>query len=240
MSRYYVGMRKPIKNWDGEERLERVGATHAEIWANEVARLRTSRRLSEFGRIVGRMERRLPYKMLMKGNRGKPWREAWIALNFGRATNVTHARLAEDSAPCEDFYLKRVGEPWCAYEATEALLADRKRDAEIDAEESAPQHGRVIHIEDCDIRRESDGALPSIVSALHKKSGKARNGRLVIYWNTGWLIGARAFIAGLREHSKAYRDAFAEAWVMGSSSLFRIAPDFQMVQGPPRALGSRD
>lgn len=229
-------MRRPIQNWDGEERLEKVGTAHAKILANEVERLRTTRPLIEFGRIVARMERRLPYATLMKGNRGKPWREAWIALNFGRATNVTHARLADDSAPCEDFYLKRLGEPWRAYEATEALLAGRRRDAEIGDE---PTEGHVTHLEDCDIRRESDGALPAIVGALQRKSGKARNGRLVIYWNTGWLIGAGSFITGLHEQTEPFRSTFAEAWVMGSSSLFRVAPTFEMVQGPPRALGPR-
>lgn len=180
------------------------------------------------------MERRLPYAMLMKGNRGKPWREAWIAYNFGTAMKATHLQMAPTGAQ-EDFYMKREG-AWLPHEVTEALLAGRKRDEEVKA--GTPEHGEVNFIEHCDIQRESDGALPALVKALEKKLRTARGGRLVIYWNTGWLIGAGDFVEGLRLQTAPFRDAFAEAWIMGKASLFRVAPDFMMVQGPPTSLGN--
>lgn len=204
--------------------------------SNEVERLRTARPLKEFARIVGRMERRIPYDVLMAGNRGKPWREAWIALNFGVARQATHLQLAAAGLPGEDFYLKRAGERWRAFEATEAMLPGRKRDEEVKA--STPAHGQVVRLEDCDIRRESNGALPALIAALQKKARTSRGDRLVIYWNTGWLIGAGAFIEGLKTESLPFRETFAEAWIMGKASLFRVAPDFAMVQGPPISLGS--
>ncbi|MCC6787094.1 MAG: hypothetical protein IT547_04585 [Hyphomonadaceae bacterium] len=230
-------MRPPIQTWNGEERLERAGAPLEQLIANDVERLRAARPLKEFARIVSRMERRLPYEVLMAGNRGKPWREAWIALNFGVARSATHLQLAAAGLPGEDFYMKRADEAWYAFEATEAMLPGRKRDEEVKA--NKPEHGQVIHLEDCDIRRESDGALPALVSALQKKARTSRGDRLVVYWNTGWLIGAADFIDGLKTQTAPFRGAFAEAWIMGKASLFRVAPDFAMVQGPPTSLGAK-
>jgi|CXWL01.1.fsa_nt_gi hypothetical protein len=227
-------MKPPIRQWNGEDRLERVGASIDDMLAKDIERLRTARPIKEFARVVNRMERRIPYEVLMAGNRGKPWREAWVALNFGMAMKATHLQMAPTGAQ-EDFYMKREG-AWLPYEVTEALLAGRKRDEEVKA--STPEHGEVNFIEHCDIQRESDGALPALLKALEKKLRTARGGRLVIYWNTGWLIGAGDFIEGLRLQTEPFRDAFAEAWIMGKASLFRVAPDFMMVQGPPTSLGN--
>lgn len=161
-------MKPPIQSWNGKEQLERAGTPLERLIASDVARLRTARPLKEFARIVSRMERRIPYSVLMASNRGKPWREAWIALNFGVAREATHLQLAAAGLPGEDFYMKRAGDAWRAFEATEAMLLGRKRDEEVKS--SNPTQGQVVHVEHGDIQRESDGALPALVNALEKKA----------------------------------------------------------------------
>lgn len=86
------------------------------------------------------------------------------------------------------------------------------------------------------MRRESEGAAPAVLRVLEKKSKSARNGYLVIYLNTGWLIDARQFVRDLEEQSEPYRSLFSEAWMIGKRSLFRLAPRFEMVKGPPGSL----
>lgn len=198
----------------------------------EVARLRAARSMRELERVLSRMEREIPFLTLMTERAGKPFLEAWIAWQFGRAIKATHARLAPEYAP-DDFFLKRPGVGWQSWQATEAMPKDRRRSAELRAH--IPQHGEVRHVDDEQIRRESAAALPALIASLERK--RAAGGRLVIYWNTGWLIGARSFIDGLREQSEPYRSHFTEAWIMGKRSLFRVAPDFEMVEGPPVAFG---
>lgn len=218
-------MKQRTTVWNGEECLKARGVDA------EVARLRMGRSLREFERVLNRMERETPFLTLMTERAGKPFLEAWIALHFGRAIKATHARLATDCAP-DDFYLRRPGIGWQEWQATEAMLEGRRRSADLRAH--VPQHGEVRHIDDDEIQRQSAGALPALLNALERK--KAAGGRLVIYWNTGWLIGAQRFIDGLRQQSEPFRAAFIEAWIMGKSSLFRVAPDFQMVNGPPTAF----
>lgn len=213
------------REWDGEENLKERGLDA------EIARLRSGRPMREFEAILRRMEREIPFLTLMADRRGKPFLEAWIAWHFGRAIVATHARLAPECA-ADDFYLKRRNIGWQPWQATEAMLEGRQRGKELRAH--IPQHGEVRHVEDDEILRESAGALPAIVKALERK--KAAGGRLVIYWNTGWLRGASAFIEALQSETEAYRSDFTEAWIMGSSSLFRVAPDFEMLKGPPAAF----
>lgn len=218
-------MRTKPQDWNGEENLKERGLDA------EVARLRVGRPMREFEGILRRMEREIPFLTLMADRRGKPFLEAWIAWHFGRAISATHARLAPEYA-ADDFYLKRRGVGWQPWQATEAMLEGRQRAKELRAH--IPQHGEVRHVEDDEILRESAGALPAIIKALERK--KAAGGRLAIYWNTGWLRGAGAVIEGLRAQTEPYRADFEEAWIMGSSSLFRVAPDFEMVKGPPAAF----
>lgn len=163
---------------------------------------------------------------------GKAFREAWIALEFARAIGATHIQLADENAP-DDFYIKPRGKGWQAFQATEAMLDGHGQERAALFRQRAPQHGDVRHVEDADIRRASAGAIPAILARLNDKALSARGGRLVIYWNTGWLIGVGKFIEALKLQTEQYRDTFSEAWVMGKRSLFRVAPDFEMVQGPP-------
>lgn len=51
-------------------------------------------------------------------------------------------------------------------------------------------------------------------------------------------MGAREFLEGLKTQTLPFRGTFVEAWIMGKASLFRVAPDFAMVQGPPASLGT--
>jgi len=156
-----------------------------------------------------------------------------VAREFGLATNAKRLKLAAANLPGKDFYMKRAAEPWHPYEITEALLGGRRRDEEI---KSAPS----VRVESAtEIRFQSDGALPALLAALENKLRKARGGRLIVYWNTGWLIGAEEFIEALETQTEVFREKFAEAWIIGKGSLFRVAPDFVMVAGPPVSLGGK-
>lgn len=219
-------MRLPIRHWNGEESLS------DRTMAAETARLRTARPRREFERIVNRMERSFEPVTLVVERPGKAFREAWIAGEFARAIGATHVQLAEDNAP-DDFYLKRKGQGWQAFQATEAMLDGHGQQRATEFRERFPQHGDVRHVEDAEIRRASAGAIPAIIGRLEDKSLSARGGRLIIYWNTGWLIGVGKFIDGLRAQTEPFRGTFAEAWIIGKRSLFRISPDFEMIRGPP-------
>jgi hypothetical protein len=198
----------------------------------EAARLREARPLREFERIVNRMGRSFEPTKLIVERPGKAFREAWIAAEFGRAIGATHLQLADDNAP-DDFYLKRKDQEWLPFQITEAMLEGHGRERAQEFRERPPQHGDVHHVEHDEIKRASEGALPAILARLESKALSTRGGRLVIYWNTGWLIGVQRFIEALRTETEPYRDVFAEAWIIGKRSVFRIAPDFEMVQGPP-------
>jgi hypothetical protein len=219
-------MRLPIRQCDGEESLaDRTVAA-------ETARLRTARPRREFERIVNRMERSFDPVMLVVERPGKAFREAWIAVEFARAIGATHLQLAEDNAP-DDFYLKRKGHEWQAFQTTEAMLEGHGKQRAAQFRERFPQHGDVRHVEHDETKRASAGALPAIMARLEDKALSARGGRLVIYWNTGWLLGVGKFIEDLRQQTEPFRHTFAEAWIIGKRSLFRLSPDFEMVQGPP-------
>lgn len=190
-----------------------------------------------FGRVVSRIEREHLGKDLFQGREWKTWQEAWIAWQFAFADGATHLQLADENAD-DDFYLKRKRSDWVGFQATEALLDGRQRSKEY--RDSAASNQDYEEVDDAEIRRQSAGALPAIATALEKKALSARGGHLVIYWNTGWLIDARQFVHDLKEQSDPYRSLFAEAWMIGKQSMFKLAPTFQMVKGPPVSFrGSR-
>jgi len=199
----------------------------------EFARLREALPVNQFGRVISRIERTHLTDDLFQGRHWKTWQEAWIAWQFAFSDRATHLQLAAENAD-DDFFLKRKGQNWIGFQATEALLEGRQRSREY--REAAAAGRDHEEIDDREIRRQSAGALPAILSALEKKSRSARNGHLVIYLNTGWLIDARQFIRELEQQSAPYRSAFSEAWIFGKRSLFKLAPEFEMVRGPPTSL----
>jgi hypothetical protein len=200
---------------------------------SEFGRLREALPVSMFGRVVSRIERTHLTDDLFRGRHWKTWQEAWIAWQFALADRATHLQLAEENAD-DDFYLKRRRGDWIGFQATEALLEGRQRSREY--REAALAGREFGEVDDVEIRRESAGAIPAILTALEKKSISARNGHLVILWNTGWLIDARQFIRDLEEQSAPYCSMFEEAWMIGKKSLFKLAPNFQMLTGPPVSL----
>ena len=199
----------------------------------EFARLLEALPVNMFGRVISRIERAHLTDDLFQGRHWKTWQEAWIAYQFAVVDRATHLQLAEENAD-DDFLLKRKGQDWIGFQATEALLEGRQRSREYrEAAVAGRYHEEVDHEE---IHRQSAGAWPAILGALEKKTISARNGHLVIYWNTGWLVDARQFILDLEQQSALYRSAFSEAWVFGKQSVFKLAPHFEMVTGPPVSL----
>lgn len=172
---------------------------------------------------------------MFEGKVWKAWQEGWVALHFARFERATHLQLAAENA-ADDFYLKRRGADWIGFQVTEAMCPGRRRSSEYREREGGSE--QPVHVEAAQIQKESDSAIPSLVEALRKKSLSARGGHLVIYWNTGWLINAGAFIEALERESEPFRSMFREAWIIGKGSVFRVAPDFRMLSGPPRAFGA--
>lgn len=199
----------------------------------EFARLREALPVNMFGRVISRIERTHLTDDLFQGRHWKTWQEAWIAWQFAFADRATHLQLAEENAD-DDFFLKRRGQDWIGFQATEALPEWRQRSKEYREAAAAGRDQEEISHEE--IQRESASALPAILTALEKKSKSARNGHLVIYWNTGWLIDARHFTRELERQSAPYRSQFSEAWMFGKRSLFKLAPEFEMVRGPPTSF----
>jgi len=224
-----INLRGRFRRWRDEDSLKDCDL------AAELDRLREAMPVNAFGRIVSRIERNHLADKLFERREQKPWQEAWIAWRFAFFDRATHLQLADECAD-DDFYLKRRGADWAGFQVTEALLEGRQRTKEYrDARYSGR---RFKEVDGEEMRRESEGAIPALLRALEKKTLSARGGRLVIYWNTGWLLDRRKFIADLKEKSDPYRSLFAEAWIIGKGSVFKVAPQFKMVSGPPISLGN--
>ncbi len=210
----------PIRPWNGEDRLS------DRTLEAEVTRLRMARPRKEFLRVVDRMTRHFSSSTLVGA---KPFREAWTVAEFSNFVHPTPTRiqLADDNAD-DDFYIERDGE-WQAFEATEAVLPPEHAKARARELGEAP---RVLHEDNAEIIRQSALAVPTLIERLAAKALSTRGGRLVVYWNTGWLAGVGKVLAALRAESEPYREQFAEAWVIGHRGLISLAPEFKVVRIP--------
>jgi hypothetical protein len=220
-----IRLRGHIRKWRDRDSLKSTDI------ASEPSRLREALPISVFGRVLNRVERNHLTEPSFQGAVWKAWQEAWIAREFARVRRATHLQLADENEP-DDFYVRSSDHDWIGFQVTEALLGGRQRSREY---RERAESGRAFEeVDHRAIMRESGGAIPAILNALNKKAGK--HSHLVIYWNTGWLIDARRFIMELERDSAPYRALFVEAWIIGKGSVFRVAPDFKMLSGPPTSF----
>lgn len=151
-------------------------------------------------------------------DRGLPFREAWVGIQFAKLAGYACIRLAPKAQKGYDLTLTK-GEERHTFDVTEAMdhsfdRADRYR--------SGPD---TWHEDDEEITRQELLFTKVVGNRLKRK----RSPDILVYVNTGWLPDDDEIDATLRRWHDSFSEKFRSAHVLLRRGLVRIAPDFNEV-----------